>query len=314
MNRLQPFLLPIICLVWLCQAAVSFAQNRPPLPERDLDRDPYAERFRNRRQCSEPYPMRSFNRDYASLSSTSTFFINREFRSYVRQRCLTSEQVRRLAILIPTDREKYDFLKYSLDYVFDIDNYASTGSAMSNLYSRDVFFRHLLRQGVPVGGYFDDGRFRRDNNNCCNTCPPPVYQYPDRRYNDPRDDFYTDREWDNVIPNNNRNNGNQPNAPSRRSQEISEREFEMLKNRIKDAGTFDNNRLDIAKTLTQENALSARQIADITRMFTYDANRLNYAKFAYDFAIDNQNFGSVRESLAFDINKRDFERFLAEKR
>ncbi len=329
MNRFKCLLLPMICLVWLANATFSFAQNRQPnrdersrddrnreernRDERSNDYDPYADRYRNRSRCTEALPMRSFNRDFASLSVTSPFFMVREFRSYARQRCLSSEQVRRLAVLIPSDREKYDFLKYALDFVIDFENYASTGSAMANIQSRDVYYRYLVRQGVPVGNYFDDSRFRRDNNNCCNTCPP---SNPDRRNRDPRDDYSADRDWDrNSLDDNDRRRetpNNNPNNP-RALPQLNEREFDRIKNQIRESGVLDKNRLDLAKSLTQENGLSSNQMVEVAKLFTYDANRLDYLKFSFDFVTDRQNFGSVTQAFAFDVNKRDFERFLADK-
>ncbi|NJN35367.1 MAG: DUF4476 domain-containing protein [Saprospiraceae bacterium] len=234
----------------------------------------------------------------------------REFRSYARQRCLSSEQVRRLAVLIPSDREKYDFLKYALDFVFDFENYASTGSAMANIYSRDVYYRYLVRQGVPVGNYFDDSRFRRDNNNCCNSCPP---SNSDRRY-DPRDDYFADRDWDKNNFDNRDRRRDSPNNDLRTLPQLNENEFDRLKNQIRESGAFDKNRLDLAKSVTQQNSLSSNQMTEVAKLFSYDANRLDYLKFSYDFVTDRQNYGSVAQALTFDINKRDFERFLADKR
>ncbi|NJN35368.1 MAG: hypothetical protein HC817_15055 [Saprospiraceae bacterium] len=84
MNRFKCLLLPIICLLWFSDATFSVAQSRQPnrddrsrddrnRNDRNSDYDPFADRYRNRSRCTEPLPMRSFNRDFASLSVTSPF-------------------------------------------------------------------------------------------------------------------------------------------------------------------------------------------------------------------------------------------------
>ena len=90
-------------------------------------------------------------------------------------------------------------------------------------------------------------------------------------------------------------------------------EFGNMKERIKQ-NTLENGKLETAKAMTNENVLTAIQVAEIARLFTFDNNRLEYAKFAYDYTYDRENFMVVSDALAFQKNREDLQRFVQQKR
>jgi Domain of unknown function (DUF4476) len=294
---------------------------------------------RQARRCTESFPTRSFNRDYAGLSATHYYHIEKELKDYVRNRCLTSEQVRRLTVLFPTDREKYDFLVYSFTYVFDIENYAMTGTVMANRNARDAFYRFLVREGVPAGDYYTDpyaGGYAYAGvapppqyyGNNYNTMPPPNYNqngYTNNNSNNPYDNYHPNNQNGNVNNGNqngnntngnynqngynNQNGNNNGNLNAGPQGFMSYKEFEALKARIRQ-NTFDKKRVETAKTLTKQNVLSSNQVIEIVQLITSDNNRLDYAKFAYDYVSDRENYSIVVEAMAFDSSKKDLQRFL----
>lgn len=282
------------------------------------------------RRCNEPFPMRSFNRDYAGVSSSNLYHLDKTVKEYTRLRCLTSEQIRRLALLYPTDRDKYDYLTFALNHVFDIENYALAGAVLANRNARDGFYRFLVREGVPAGDYFADPFLAQGgyfNNGYVMPAPPP--QYVDRygnvystmpNRNNPYDtydryDNAPNNNYGNNNPNNNLNNGynNQNGMNSGFRGLMTYKEFEILKDRIRQ-NTFDKGKLDASKSLVRENTLTANQISEITRLFNYDSNRLEFAKFAFDYAYDKDNYAAVIDAMAFEVSKKDLQRFLENKR
>jgi hypothetical protein len=302
---------------------------------------------REARRCTESFSTRSFNRDYAGLSATHYYHLEKELKDYVKFRCLTSEQVRRLAIVFPTDREKYDFLVYSFTYVFDIENYAMTGTVMANRNARDAFYRFLVREGVPAGDYYTDPYAGIAYGGV--GVPPQYYAHPNGYV--PQQNVYNpniynnNNPYDNYHPNNpngnNNTNGNYPNGnnpnnnpngnyPNGNNQNgnynnpnaynngslnagpqgfMSYKEFEALKARIRQ-NTFDKKRVETAKTLTKQNVLSSNQVVEVVQLITSDNNRLDYAKFAYDYVSDRENYMIVVESMAFEASKKDLQRYL----
>jgi hypothetical protein len=290
-------------------AQVAFAQPDHANAYGKRGRNEY---YRRHHDCNQSFPARSFNRDYSGLASSNVFYLEKTLKEYTRLRCLTSEQVRRLAMLFPTDREKYDYLTYAFNHVFDIENYAMTGTTLANRNAKDAFYRFLVREGVPAGDYFCDPYVVV--NDPYRYTPP---QYRDRYGNiiDPRyqnSDPFAGRNNNPYDYDNNRNN--YPNnydggINAGYNGMLSYQEFAILKEQIQ-RNTFDKGRMDEAKKLTRNNRLTVNQIIEITRLFTFENNRLDYAKYAYEYAFDRQNYRQVVDSLAFENSRKELLKYI----
>jgi Domain of unknown function (DUF4476) len=298
-------------------------------------------RHRIHRHCAEPYAQKAFARDYPSLANANIYHLDQEIREFTKYRCLSSEQIRRLAVLYPTDRDKYEYLAYALNYVFDIENYSLAGSVLANHNARDGFYRLLVREGVPAGDYYNvynniGGAY------ACNTCPQPMQiappQYPQyqnqqfQQYPQPNQPYQNQRPQQqdntyNAFPDPRYNNPqNLPaiyDEPANNSGSVglnggyrglmTYKEFETLKERIKQ-NTFDSGKLEAAKNLTRSNSLTANQVAEIANLMTMDNNRLEFAKFAFEFTYDRENYSTVVNTMAFTNNRRSLEQFIGGKK
>lgn len=67
---------------------------------------------------------------------------------------------------------------------------------------------------------------------------------------------------------------------------------------------FDNERLEIAKIAIASNGVNTNQVIDLMARLTFDKNRLELAKFAYDYVINPEEYFLVIESLSFYSNRR----------
>ncbi len=292
---------------------------------------------RQHRHCAQPYAQKSFARDYPSLANANIYHLDREIREFTKYRCLSSEQIRRLAVLYPTDRDKYDYLAYGLNFVFDIENYALAGSVLANHNARDGFYRLLVREGVPAGDYYNVYNNIGGGGMACNTCPQPMqivpqYQQQFPQYQQPNQQFQNQRPQQtdntyNAFPDPRYNNPqNLPaiyDEPTSNSGSLglnggyrglmTYKEFESLKERVKQ-NTFDAGKLEAAKNLTRANSLTANQVAEINNLLNMDNNRLEFAKFAYEFTYDRQNYSTVINTMAFTNNRRSLEQFIGGKK
>ena len=322
--------------------------------------NPYGESYRNdkhnntrsrpHRHCTLAYSNKLFNRDYAGLGNSNMYHIANELQSYIKYKCLTSEQLRRLAVLLPTDRDKYDFLVYAFNYVYDIENFAMTGSVLANRNAREGFYRFLVKEGIPAGDYYNEYNAYNGYNGY--NIPPPVYvqprpntaydnsynNYPDPRYNNQNNNQnnnqtpqygsgYTRNDNDYASNNNNstqnnnvytRNDNAYPDINSKGLNSgyrglMTYQEFGNMKERIKQ-NTLENGKLETAKAMTNENVLTAIQVAEITRLFTFDNNRLEYAQFAFDYTYDRENYLVVSDALAFQKNREALQRYVQQKK
>jgi len=79
---------------------------------------------------------------------------------------------------------------------------------------------------------------------------------------------------------------------------MSHEDYEGAKNTIA-AKTFENDKLTIAKQIASSNCLTAGQVKGIMALFTFEENKLDFAKFAYMHTYDKGNYYKVNDSFQF---------------
>lgn len=65
---------------------------------------------------------------------------------------------------------------------------------------------------------------------------------------------------------------------------------------------MDSNKLRMAKNYVSTNTLTAEQIAGINREFSFDSNRLEFAKHAYTTCYDKNNYFLLKDTFTFSSN------------
>lgn len=129
--------------------------------------------------------------------------------------------------------------------------------------------------------------------------------------NNDRDDRYGDREDDRGRgrdkdykydrPRDNRYDDN------RSAMDV--RSFEMLKDALR-RENFENSRLAIAKQSVERNAFSSLQVKELARLFAFENNKLELAKFAYANTIDKKNYFVVYEVFSFNSSKEELAEYV----
>lgn len=66
--------------------------------------------------------------------------------------------------------------------------------------------------------------------------------------------------------------------------------------------SMDSNKLRMAKNYVASNPLTAEQIAGINRIFSFDSNRLDFAKYAYATCYDKNNYFLLKDTFTFSSN------------
>ena len=93
----------------------------------------------------------------------------------------------------------------------------------------------------------------------------------------------------------------QPTPPM--GQPCSNAEFQRIKSLVKDQ-KFETDRMNVALQAVRGNMLTANQIAELARLFTFESDRLNFLKYAYD------NCYIVYQTLDFSSSKDELTRYL----
>lgn len=132
-----------------------------------------------------------------------------------------------------------------------------------------------VNYGNNYGGGYYGGSYPNTNNNHCGT-PHPGYQ---------GDGYY--------------NQG-----------QLANNQFNQFVASMK-AESFDSNRLKNAKVYAAKMNLSAQQIKEIAATFTFDSNRLDWAKAAYSSCYDKGNYFLLRDSFTFASSYNDLQDYVS---
>ena len=100
-----------------------------------------------------------------------------------------------------------------------------------------------------------------------------------------------------------RPNPNYPNHSN--SYGMNQQAFQVLKRTIKDE-SFDNNRKQQVLTAVKHGKISAQQMTEILKEFTFDSNRLTTAKAVIPYVSDKENYWMAGETFTFSSNKNNF--------
>ena len=92
---------------------------------------------------------------------------------------------------------------------------------------------------------------------------------------------------------------------------MSDRDFEDVRTALTNE-SFDNTRLALAKQIASTNPLSAAQVAEICKLFSFESNRLEFAKYAYPYCVDKNKYFLVNAAFSYDSSKRNLDSFLKE--
>lgn len=85
--------------------------------------------------------------------------------------------------------------------------------------------------------------------------------------------------------------------------------FMIAKRQISQAA-FDRNKLEIAKQFARTSRPTSAEVSELMRLMTFDRTKLDFAKYAYAFTIDKQNYRQVNRSFTFDSSVRQLDRFI----
>lgn len=81
-------------------------------------------------------------------------------------------------------------------------------------------------------------------------------------------------------------------------------DFSDLKNSIA-SKSFEDSKMTIAKQVLQNNCLFVSQVKDLMGQFTFEATKLDFAKYAYDFTYDIGNYFKVNDMFTFESSIDD---------
>ena len=74
--------------------------------------------------------------------------------------------------------------------------------------------------------------------------------------------------------------------------------------------SFDDTRLAIAKQVVAYNKMTINQIAQIARLFSFESNRLDFAKFTYPYCIEKNKYYLLYDVFDHDSSKHELNEYI----
>ncbi|MFD2551826.1 DUF4476 domain-containing protein [Bizionia sediminis] len=74
--------------------------------------------------------------------------------------------------------------------------------------------------------------------------------------------------------------------------------------------SFSDSKLALAKQITRGSCLTAAQIAAITKLFDFESTKLEYAKFAYAYCYNPENYWKINEAFDFDSSTETLNQYI----
>lgn len=96
------------------------------------------------------------------------------------------------------------------------------------------------------------------------------------------------------------------------SKAMTDASFATAKKNIADKG-FDETRLSTAKSIIKANCMTSSQIKEICDSFGFEESKLDFAKYAYDYCFDQNNYYVVNETFAFSDSTEELNKHIDSK-
>lgn len=90
---------------------------------------------------------------------------------------------------------------------------------------------------------------------------------------------------------------------------MSKEMFSSAKQTIENA-SFENTKLETAKSIISNNKVSTDQVIDICKLFSFESTKLTFAQFAYNYTVDKQNYFKVNNVFDFDASRTKLNQFI----
>lgn len=88
--------------------------------------------------------------------------------------------------------------------------------------------------------------------------------------------------------------------------------FNSAKSSISSKG-FDDTKLSTAKQAIKANCMSTAQIKEVMSLFGFEDSRLDFAKYAYDYCSDKNNYYTVSDVFSFSSSADELNKYLESK-
>lgn len=105
------------------------------------------------------------------------------------------------------------------------------------------------------------------------------------------------------------NNGYGPSDNPRCNMPMRQNDFNSLRSQVR-ARYFDSSRLTVAKQACRYNCMTSDQIRDLCKEFSYESNRLDFAKYAFEYCYDRYRYYIVGQAFTYSSSVDQLNRYI----
>lgn len=93
---------------------------------------------------------------------------------------------------------------------------------------------------------------------------------------------------------------------------IADGDYQSIKKSI-ESKSFEDSKLTMAQQVTKKNCMSSEQIKGIMSLFSFEDSKLTYAKFAYDYCTDKNNYYKLNDEFDFESSIEALDKYISSK-
>lgn len=202
--------------------------------------------------------------------------------------CISAAQAKEFIKLFSFESDKVEVAKYCYSKCFDYNNYYQVNDAFGFSSSVDELNTYIASQPKPqwqaaqnYPANFNNGNINENVNQNPRPAPRP-------------------------MPKPNPNPKPTPNGCFA----MNEGDFQSALASIKKQ-SFNDSKMQVAKQITSSNCLTCSQIKEVMKVFSFESTKLEYAKYAYDFAYDKGNYYQINDAFSFSSSVDELSKYIA---
>jgi hypothetical protein len=74
--------------------------------------------------------------------------------------------------------------------------------------------------------------------------------------------------------------------------------------------SFEKDKVTLAKQIIRNSCITSDQVGDLLKMFSFDKDRVEIAKFAYEFVYDQNKYYKVNDAFQYSSSIDELNRFI----
>jgi len=94
---------------------------------------------------------------------------------------------------------------------------------------------------------------------------------------------------------------------------MNDNDFFDAKNSIS-SKSFEDSKMTVAKQITGANCLLCSQVKEIMLLFNFEDSRLDFAKYAYDYVYDKNNYYKLNDAFSFESTIEELNQYISTKK